>query len=269
MFHFLGSLCCLAIPLLIIGGLIFWANQQKSIEQQKKIQKKHGLIQDTVKSYTQEHLKTLVRRKRILITRDQYGTENTTGWDKELDYFWRSILNSKITSALKTYESSEIISITKSISIGTPSPALNDDEVKLVAIAEVDRLVLEASKQTINQSAGEVPTNPYEYEGYCRSILEQAGWKAWQTPASGDQGADVVAEKKNVVVVLQCKLWSQPIGNSAVQEIVAAKAMHSATVAIVVSNQIYTEFAKQLAAANNVLLLHHDDLASLDSRLQL
>jgi restriction system protein len=146
---------------------------------------------------------------------------------------------------------------------------LSDEYIKLATIAEVDRLVIEASKQTINQSAGEVPTNPYEYEGYCRSILEQAGWKAWQTPASGDQGADVVAEKKNVVVVLQCKLWNHPIGNSAVQEIVAAKAMHSATVAIVVSNQIYTEFAKQLAAANNVLLLHHDDLASLDSRLQL
>jgi restriction system protein len=269
MFHFLGSLLCLAIPLLIIGGIIFWAKQQKLAHQEAKAQKKYEVIQNTVKLCTQEHLKTLVRRKRILITRDQYGTENKSGWDKELDYFWRSILASKITSALTIYESNETIRVTKSISIGTPSPALSDEYVKLVAVAEVDRLVIEASKQSINQSAGEVPTNPYEYEGYCRSILEKAGWKAWQTPASGDQGADVVAEKKNAVVVLQCKLWNHPIGNSAVQEIVAAKAMHSATVAIVVSNQIYTDSAKQLAAANNVLLLHHDDLASLDSRLQL
>lgn len=260
---------CFFIFLLLMVGLIFWAKQQKLIKRRGELQEKHEFIQNMVKSCVQEHLKTLVRRKRILITRDQYGTRNISGWDKELDYFWRSVLQSKITNALKTHESGEKIRIMKSIIIGTPSPTLNDEEVKLVAIAEVERLVVEASNQTDNQSASEVPTNPYEYEGYCRSLLEQFGWKAWQTPPSGDQGADVVAEKKNVVIVLQCKLWSQPIGNKAVQEVVAAKALHSATVAIVVSNQPYTDFAKQLAAANNVLLLHHDDLASLDSHLQL
>jgi restriction system protein len=260
---------CFFIFLLLMIGLIFWAKQQKLTKQQGKLQKKHEFIQNTVKSCVQEHLKTLVRRKRILVTRDQYGTQNITGWDKELDYFWRSILKNKIASALNAYEDSEKNKVIKSITIVTHSPMLNDEEVKLVAIAEVERLVVEASKQTDNQSAGEVPTNPYEYEGYCRSLLEQAGWKAWQTPASGDQGADVVAEKKSVVIVLQCKLWNYPVGNKAVQEIVAAKALHSATVAIVVSNQPYTDFAKQLAAANNVLLLHHDDLASLDSHLQL
>lgn len=262
---------CFFIFLAVVIGvsLVIWANQQK-FTGQRKLQKKHEFIQNTVKLCVQEHLSTLVRRKRILVTRDQYGTVNATGWEKELDYFWRSVLSSKIASALTAFQSREkIIWVTKRISIGTPSPAMNDKEVKLVAIAEVDRLVIEASKQSINQSAGEVPTNPYEYEGYCRSLLEQAGWKAWQTPASGDQGADVVAEKKNAILVMQCKLWNYPVGNKAVQEIVAAKALHSATVAIVVSNQIYTDSAKQLAAANNVLLLHHDELASLDSRLQL
>ena len=70
---------------------------------------------------------------------------------------------------------------------------------------------------------------------------------------SGDQGGDVVAEKKNVVVALQA-LWNRQIDNSAVQEVVAAKVIYSATVAIVVSNQIYTDSAHQPAAANNVLL---------------
>jgi restriction system protein len=269
MFHFLGSLLCLAMPFLIIGGIVFWAKQQKLARQEAKARKKYEVIQNTVKSCTQEHLKTLVRVKRILVIPDRYGTENKSGWDKELDNFWRSVLSSKIISAVKIYESNEITRVAKLIFIGTPSPALSDEYVKLASIAEVDRLVIEASKQTVNQGVGEVPKDWREYEGYCRSILEQAGWKAWQGPGSGDQGADIVAEKKNVVVVLQCKLWNYAVSNRAVQEIVAAKVMHSATVGIVVSNQIYTDSAQQLAAANNVLLLHHDDLASLDSRLQL
>jgi restriction system protein len=269
MFHFLGSLLCLAMPFLIIGGIVFWAKQQKLARQEAKVQKKYEVIQNAVKSYTQEHLKTLVRRKRILVIPDRYGVVNTSKWDGELDYFWRSVISGKIISALKIYESNEITGVAKLISIGTPSPPLSDEYVKLVAIAEVDRLVVEASKQTINQGVGEAPTDCREYEGYCRSILEQAGWKAWQPPGSGDQGGDVVAEKKNVVVVLQCKLWNRQIDNSAVQEVVAAKVIYSATVAIVVSNQIYTDSAHQLAAANNVLLLHHDDLASLDSFLKL
>jgi restriction system protein len=98
-------------------------------------------------------------------------------------------------------------------------------------------------------------------------LLEQAGWKARQIGRSGDQGADVLAEKGNVSAVLQCKLWNQPVGNTAVQEVVAAKKLYSASTAFVVSNQPFTVSAKILAAANHVHLLHHNDLASLDSFL--
>jgi restriction system protein len=70
-----------------------------------------------------------------------------------------------------------------------------------------------------------------------------------------------------VSVVLQCKLWNQPVGNKAVQEIVAAKKLYSASAAFVVSNQPFTIPAKILAAANQVHLLHHNDLASIDSFL--
>ncbi len=218
-------------------------------------QKTISLIKEAAKLCSQEHVDALVRQRKILVRRDAYGTENTTGWDKELDYFWQKILAVQIANALKN----NVLF----------SHKLKDKEVKRTAIEEVNRYIAEASKETRFQSAAEVPTDPYEYEGYCRDLLELAGWKAWKTPDGRDQGADVVAEKKNVVVVLQCKKWNQPIGNKAVQEVVAAKALHSATVGIVVSNQPYTDSAQHLAAANNVLLLHHDELASLDSRLHL
>ena len=51
------------------------------------------------------------------------------------------------------------------------------------------------------------------------------------------------------------------------QEVVAAKAITGAHKAVVVTNAGYTNACKELAAANQVLLLHHDDLSTLEAKL--
>ena len=192
-----------------------------------------------------EHKTTLVRKRKNLVFKDEYGSENTSEWDKELDRFWDSVLSKRFRA-----ESVYISSF--------------EEATKLKAFQRINKLIAKHTELGGVNSENEVPTNPYEYEGYCRRLLEQLGWKARQTPGSGDQGADVVAEKNNKLAVLQCKLWSQPVGNKAVQEVVAAKAFYSASVAAVVSNMSYTQSAKALAASNGVLLLHHNDLELLE-----
>jgi len=62
-------------------------------------------------------------------------------------------------------------------------------------------------------------------------------------------------------IVVQCKLYSSPVGLKAVQEIAAGKIHEQANHAIVVSNPRFTTAAAQIAATNGVLLLHHDDLS--------
>jgi restriction system protein len=74
---------------------------------------------------------------------------------------------------------------------------------------------------------------------------------------------DLIAEQAGRKVVLQCKLYSAPVGNSAVQQVFAGKAFEDAYVAVVVSNSTYTRSAHDLAAKNGVLLLHYDRLSSL------
>ena len=61
-------------------------------------------------------------------------------------------------------------------------------------------------------------------------------------------------------MVVQCKLYSQPVGNKAVQEAFAAKNFQGCDVAVVVSNASYTQSARQIASTTGVLLLHHDEL---------
>jgi HJR/Mrr/RecB family endonuclease len=50
-----------------------------------------------------------------------------------------------------------------------------------------------------------------EFELYCRDVLQEAGWRAPLTPGSGDQGADIIAEKDDRRVVIQCKFWHRQL----------------------------------------------------------
>jgi restriction system protein len=104
---------------------------------------------------------------------------------------------------------------------------------------------------------------PTDFEAACATALERVGWKVRRTGRSGDQGVDLIAERAGRTVVLQCKLYSGPVGNSAVQQVFAGKAFEDAHVAVVVSNSTYTRSACDLAAKNGVLLLHFDQLSSL------
>jgi restriction system protein len=103
-----------------------------------------------------------------------------------------------------------------------------------------------------------------DYEVLCAEILREAGWLTRIAGASGDQGADIIAEMDGVRVVLQCKLHSNSIGNKAVQEVFSAKQFQDADAAVVVSSSDFTVAARQLAHKNGVLLLHHDDLIHLE-----
>lgn len=48
--------------------------------------------------------------------------------------------------------------------------------------------------------------SPAEFEEYCAEELRQTGWKAQVTLQSRDR-VDVIAEKRNIRVVVQCKLY--------------------------------------------------------------
>ena len=109
---------------------------------------------------------------------------------------------------------------------------------------------------------------PLEFEQYCADVLRACNWRAHVTQATADQGVDIVAEKRGVRIVLQCKKYSKPVGNRAVQEIVAGIAHAEAQRGIVVATNGYTKAAERLAASNDILLLHHSDLSRIDRLLK-
>lgn len=111
--------------------------------------------------------------------------------------------------------------------------------------------------------------DPIQFEHHCSDILTSYGWKSRTTKGSGDQGIDIIATYNGVKAVFQCKKYSQPVGNGAVQEIIAGKVFEQAHVAAVVSNATFTPSAKQLASTAGVHLLHFSELPQFAERLGL
>lgn len=91
------------------------------------------------------------------------------------------------------------------------------------------------------------------------------GWRAEATRGSADQGADVLASGPDGLrVAVQVKRYRGPVGNSAVQAIVASKAFYGCAGAVVItSGPGYTRAARELARANGVGLWGRAELDTL------
>jgi restriction system protein len=202
-----------------------------------------------------DHLRTLARKRRFLRSKDDYGNVIDLGWGKELSYYYDTVMLVRLlpkrdAAGLTDQASFEIAQVAQ----GWKELIVEYIDQK-VALIEVER----------SQKA---PIDPYDYEQWCADLLEAGGWRVRRTCGSGDQGADVIAEKDGCVVAIQCKLFGTPVGNKAVQEVTAARIYYGATHAVVVSNQGYTASAKKLAGVANVTLVHHEQLNNLPFLLE-
>jgi len=94
-----------------------------------------------------------------------------------------------------------------------------------------------------------------EFEEYVAARLCRAGWQVRFTPAVGDYGVDLVAEKDGQSVAVQCKRHGKSVGVAAVQQVVSGARHHGCTKSMVVSNQEFTTAAKQLACTHGCQLI--------------
>lgn len=106
-------------------------------------------------------------------------------------------------------------------------------------------------------------TSPFEYEKNIADKLKELDFNTQVTKASGDQGVDVLADKNEISFAIQCKMYSSPVGNKAVQEVVAGREYYHCNYGVVVTNTSFTKSARQLANTNNVILLNDNELENL------
>lgn len=195
-----------------------------------------------------KHLRTLQAKKNQGVRTDDYGNVFSEKWFSDIRYFLKHVVHSM-----------------------NPIPAWFESEDISNAVMHVDKFVSDLSAShperfAIADHLVDLMT-PTEFEHFCAEILRKSGWEASVTQASGDQGIDVVATRNQIRLVLQCKKYSQAVGNTAVQEVIAGKLFYLADIAAVVTNASYTSSANHLANTVGISLLHYSQLASFAESL--
>lgn len=192
----------------------------------------------------ESHVGMLSDKKAQLVRKGSYGEQDLGAWEREKRYFINSVVKQQIGHAclIKDSTLSDFIEI-----------KIGDHRQKY--------------PELVNRGATLEHLTPIQYEAHCADILQEAGWHATTTKASGDQGGDIIAEKGPLKVVIQCKKYSAPVSNSAVQEVTAARGFYGASHAAVVTTSCFTKAAQILAQRNGVALLSHDELAEMERKL--
>lgn len=103
----------------------------------------------------------------------------------------------------------------------------------------------------------------YDFEIYLKGLFEGLGYYVETTPLSQDQGGDLLIKKGDETTVVQAKYYSSPVGNKAVQEVVAAIAHYNASNGMVVTNNVFTNSAIELAEVNDIKLIDGNKLNNI------
>lgn len=202
-----------------------------------------------IRRVIEQHVRALALKKEQLTHVDAYGLLETRRWDKEKQRFFENLILPVLAS--HRVRGTERINFEFRL-----VPSWIDEA------AEKFRASPEYRVSPLSQSIEGM--SPLDYERHCAVLLTGLGWTARLTKGSGDQGADIIAEKDGVRVVVQCKRHAKPVGNKAVQEALAARNFEDADFAAVVSNAGFTTGAKELAHKGRVTLLHHSELDTLE-----
>ena len=161
-----------------------------------------------------------------MVQRDDYGNMVTKKWDKERRHFIGSVLVPYLSKLGHAY--------------------VPDDKKRREALYESYNALVDgwADQSALNDDIADITTGQ-EYERFCADLLIANG------------------ESNGLRVVFQCKFYTSPVGNKAVQEAVAARFYERANFAVVISNAAYTPSAETLARTSGTILIHHDDIPSL------
>lgn len=213
----------------------------------RRLQLERALAERCADRQMERHRRSLISCFRQSIRPTAFGGEDTILWQRHIAAFLDSQVVPELSSA----------SVRRSAGLDAHLGAYVDDWVRRA----------NAGDATDDPEINPARCTALDYEGYCASLLSRGGWTVQSTPVTGDRGADVVADKEGRRLVVQCKLYGQPVGNKAVQEVYSARSLYDGDHACVVAPRGFTAQAERDAHALGIALLHHSDLRAFANEL--
>jgi HJR/Mrr/RecB family endonuclease len=102
-----------------------------------------------------------------------------------------------------------------------------------------------------------------QFEVFTADVFRAMGHQAVVLGGAGDQGVDVIVNRRGERVAVQCKNHNKPVGNRPVQEVFAGARHHRCVEACVVAPGGYTIGAITLARSTGVSLVDADTVRQL------
>jgi len=251
MFEFFAIAILVWVTILVLNHAWKLHKQKKQIKSQKEFLE---VLKTFTENAAKKHLRTLRTKMYQLAVTDPYGNTDFSKVFSHFDYFIREVV-------LRDFRASTGLD---------PTPITHNQEILAHLRQVISNVMLNDTRKSLehpgqnSEVVFDEPKTGIDYEFFCKRTLEGADWTVLTTPVTGDQGADLIATKGSLRVVIQCKFYNSPVGNKAVQEAYAAQAFQQADYAVVASNSTFTPAAEQLARTNRVFLLHHSSLPELE-----
>lgn len=122
-----------------------------------------------------------------------------------------------------------------------------------------ERKLMQSGIREIDVMKGE------DFEEYLAVLFKKLGvYQIETTPKSKDFGADLILTNGNGRrLVIQAKRYERTVGVDAIQQVIGAKGYYNAQDAWVITNQDFSEGAKDLAKSTNVRLTNRNALIEL------
>jgi hypothetical protein len=103
-----------------------------------------------------------------------------------------------------------------------------------------------------------------QFENFTADLFRAMGYQAVVLGSTGDQGVDVIVNRRGERVAVQCKNHKKPVDNRPVQEVYAGARHHRCVEACVVAPAGYTRGAIALASSTGVSLYDADTVRLVD-----
>ncbi len=110
---------------------------------------------------------------------------------------------------------------------------------------------------------------PEEFELLCAEIYRKRGYKVELTSAGGDYGADVIARKGNLTLIIGAKRYdeSQKVGNRWVQQLLGSMPHFNADMAVLITTSGFTKQAIEQAVDCPIELIDGKELSIIIQKL--
>jgi Holliday junction resolvasome RuvABC ATP-dependent DNA helicase subunit len=102
-----------------------------------------------------------------------------------------------------------------------------------------------------------------EFEEFVAALFRGKGYSVELTQRSGDHGIDLLMRKDRQLIVVQCKRWQAPVGESVVRDFVGSLVGLGAEIGYVVASSTFTSKAYSFAQGKAVRLIDLDALLEM------